>query len=82
MEEEQANKLGVAYLNGFSSKDGIEILADLQNIVGYAWWKSDGVFGSAEEHNGALKVLAHIIERMQSVDKRQAADVIFKADCV
>jgi len=78
--DDRHEDLALCYLQTLATPGGLEILADLRKTFDYAWYPDCGV--SLEIHAGARIVLEHIINKMKSVNKKAAAQIVFDADCI
>ena len=78
--EAEPGDMALTYLQTFATPGGLDVLSDLRNVFDFTWYPSTGL--SLEMHAGARVVIQHIIDKMKEADKKSAAEVIFKADCL
>ena len=78
--EKEPEDMALIYLQTLSTPGGLEMFSDLRNVFEYTWYPSCGL--TLEMHAGARMVLQHMVDKMKSVDKKQAEDVVYKADCI
>ncbi len=78
--EKEPEDVALIYLQTFATPGGLEVLADLKKTFDFTWYPSTGL--SLEMHAGARMVTQHIIDKMRVADKKAAAEVVFKADCI
>jgi hypothetical protein len=79
--EKEPEDIALIYLQTFATPGGLEVLADLKRT----FYNTSG-YGKASEEvlaDGYRRdVIQHIIDKMSSVNKRKAAEVVFNADSI
>lgn len=77
----EQSDLSLIYLQTLATPGGLEILADLKRT-----FYDTSAYGKTQEEvlaDGYRRdVIQHIIDKLKAAGKTQAADILFKADCM